>query len=185
MMVFGQPVRGRSCAACKLCCTLVPAELDDGWTKAGERCKHLRSTGCGIYAKRPMPCRVWSCRWLTDADTFGLRRPDLTHYVIDAMPDEIRLTDNETGEERKIGVMQVWVDPAFRDAWRDPALLAYIDHVAEKYGLATILRFSSYDALTLFPPSMSSDGEWHEKGGTVSTDIGFYALHPEDGRPPL
>jgi hypothetical protein len=55
----------------------------NGWKPHNVRCKHLRSKGCGIYATRPAPCRAWSCRWLMDASTSGLRRPDLAGYAID------------------------------------------------------------------------------------------------------
>ena len=29
-------------------------------------------------------------------------------------------------------------------------------------GKAALIRFSARDAITVFPPSMSSDGQWHE-----------------------
>jgi hypothetical protein len=182
--IYGLPVRGRSCASCKLCCTLVPVELDDGWSKAGEACKHLCSKGCGIYPKRPSSCRYWSCRWLFDPATLGLRRPDQVHYLIDAMPDQIRLTYDD-GEAHMIDVVQVWVDPRHRGAWRDQPLLDYLDALGRTHRMAAILRFSSTDCLVLFPPSVSADGKWHEKSGSMSTEIGNHSAHPMGGRPPL
>ena len=74
--IFGPPIRGRSCGSCKLCCTLVPVQLREGHKPSGVRCPHLTSRGCGIYATQPEPCAAWSCKWLFDEATAGLRRPD-------------------------------------------------------------------------------------------------------------
>jgi hypothetical protein len=148
--------RGRNCGACKLCCTLVPvraAELDkDG----GVKCKHVFSKGCSIYAQRPAPCRSWSCRWLFDPMTEGLRRPDRSGYIIDPQLDTI------LAEGQPMEVAQIWVDPQRRDAHRDPALRAYLEAVADKFGLVSIIRWSSTDAMILVPPSRSSEREWLE-----------------------
>jgi hypothetical protein len=35
--------------------------------------------------------------------------------------------------------------------------------------MATICRFSSSDAITVFPPPLCSDGEWHEMRGDIVT----------------
>jgi hypothetical protein len=185
LVLVGLPVRGRSCGSCTLCCTLLPAQLDDGRTKAGERCKHLCSKGCGIYPKRPGSCQTWSCRWLFDPATADLRRPDHVHYVIDSMPDQVQMTDNTTGEKHFVPVLQVWVDEKHRDAWRDPKLLDYLAMMGRKHGMATLLRFNQSDCLTVFPPALSSDGEWHEMSGTMNNTIGLYGAHPPDERPPL
>src|SRR5215471_3194906 len=120
----------RRCGGCTLCCKLLPVhhgahndvgiDLPGSWHKAaGERCRHQRSgKGCAVYRKAGFPsaCLFWNCRWLVSDDTDDLRRPDRAHYVIDVMPDFITLTDNETGEKHTIEVIQVWVDPDYRDA---------------------------------------------------------------------
>ena len=79
---------------------------------------------------------VWNCRWLVDDDTspFGLRRPDHVHYVIDVMPDFVRVTEPSSGRQEDQSVMQVWVDPQFPEAHRDPALRAYMVHIAQTRG---------------------------------------------------
>jgi hypothetical protein len=136
---------------------------------ANQRCKHQRvGRGCAVYRRpdMPMSCALWSCRWLGNADTADLSRPDRAHYVIDVMPDFIVARDDRTGETRHIEVVQVWVDPRYRDAHRDPALRAYLARRAEE-GVAALIRYSATDAFTLFAPRFFDDGLWHEVHGSV------------------
>jgi hypothetical protein len=182
----------RQCGGCTLCCKLLPMSphlyppervnetvdgmIDAGWAKpsdfagmvrewkkpAGEPCKHQRhGKGCAIYERRPFCCRTWSCRWLTGDDTADLHRPDRSRYVIDLVPDFVTLQPHDGSEPTNIQVVQIWVDPATPDAWRDHALLAYIERRG-KDGMAAIIRFDNKRAITVFPPSMSEDGQWHE-----------------------
>ena len=127
--IYGEPVRGRSCGSCTLCCTLLPVELPSGPKPANARCPHSYSKGCRIYARRPDPCRYWSCRWLFDPATAGLKRPDQSGVVIDAALDTI-LADG-----RPLDVLQIWCDPNRRDAHRDPAVRAYLADVARRTGM--------------------------------------------------
>ncbi len=159
--IYGPPVRGRSCGTCKVCCTQVPVELPDGLKPANARCRHLCSKGCRIYARRPAPCRIWSCRWLFDDATAGLRRPDQSGVVIDAMLDTI-LADGQPVE-----VVQLWCDPNRRDAHRDPGLRAYLTDVGERTGMISIVRWSSEDAIFLVPPGLNKEGEWLELGASM------------------
>jgi hypothetical protein len=133
------------------------------WEKpAGECCEHQRhGKGCTIYSERPFGCRFWNCRWLVNDDTADLRRPDRSRYVIDMVPDFITLRPNDGGEHTNIEVVQIWCDPHEPDAWRDPALLAYIERRARD-GIAALIRFDNRRAITVFAPAMSQDGEWHE-----------------------
>lgn len=162
--IFGPNVRGRNCGACKACCTLVPVELADEWKPHNVRCKHLRSSGCGIYAKRPAPCRAWSCRWLMDASTAAIRRPDLAGYAIDPSLDTI-LADGEPME-----VIQIWCDPARPDAHRDPALRAWLASMAERFGMVAVVRWGAGDGMVLAPPAFSANGEWFEHRGVMRTE---------------
>ena len=153
----------RACGTCTLCCKLVPVrELNKG---AGERCKHQRATGCRIYADRPPSCRFWSCMWLVNdinGDTVDLRRPDRSHYAIDMLPDFVVMRDDNTGAEIKVPVLQIWCDPAFPNAHRDPELRAFLIRRGRE-GIGALVRFGSQGrAIALFPPSLASDGEWHE-----------------------
>ena len=161
-------ITGRVCGGCTLCCKLLPIPIEGELKPAGERCRHARAgKGCGIYAQRPMPCRTWACRWVADRETAGMPRPDRCHYVIDIQEDYVTLAPFDGGEPFKVGVIQVWVDPAFPEAAKAPELRAYMLRMAEKYRLATIVRFDSRRAYTVFPPPIADDGQWHEMGGSV------------------
>jgi hypothetical protein len=169
----------RHCADCTLCCKLLPLKKGTDqqypemhavfgvpgmlpeWNKAaGERCQHQRHhTGCAVYDKRPLCCRMWSCRWLVNNDTADLRRPDRAGYVIDMVPDFVRL-GSEAGEIT-VQVVQVWVDPKRPGAWReDDALRAYIERRAAE-GIATLVRLNARDAIGVFAPALAGDGQWH------------------------
>ena len=167
----------RTCGGCTLCCRLLPVHHDGdmpgGWHKAaGERCRHQRTgKGCAVYRKAGFPtaCVYWNCRWLTGIDTAELRRPDRAHYVLDVVPDYVTLSADDL-TPTKIEVVQVWCDPKYPDAHKDPALRAYLARRGEE-GVAALIRYSSGDAFFLCPPAMSSDGQWHERhDGQVEPD---------------
>lgn len=170
----------RECGACTLCCKLLPvvdkATGGDieyvGSTgmdkKAGERCRHQsHGKGCAVYGTSAMPacCSFWSCRWLTGDDTADLPRPDRAHYVVDIMPDFIRVVPHDGSPATDIPVIQVWVDPAYRDAHRDPALRRYLARQAEK-GFMAVIRFNSSDGFVLAAPRFTG-GDWIEKGSSM------------------
>lgn len=149
----------RRCGECTLCCTLLPVKaLGKG---ANTRCAHQRGLGCNIYRKEGFPgeCALWNCRWLINDDAGDLQRPDRSHYVIDIVPDFVT-----TGDTRaiKIPIVQVWCDPRYPDAHRDPALRAWI---IRQRGFAALIRYNDVDALFLLPPYMSDTGDWEEIGG--------------------
>jgi hypothetical protein len=151
----------RQCGGCTLCCKLVPVE--ELGKAAGQRCTHQRhGKGCAIYEKRPWSCREWSCMWLIgveDGEPLRLRRPDHVHYVIDSVPDIVRVTNNATGEVTQLDVMQIWCDPKHPTAWEDPDLLDMLD----RQGVIGLVRFNSEKGFAIFPPSRSSTGKW-ERG---------------------
>ena len=150
---------GRRCGDCTLCCKLLPVV---GLKKlAGMRCVHQRAgKGCTIYERRPHECQWWNCRWLAGDGTEGVGRPDRVHYVVDMIPDYVhQLLPN--GERTDIPVLQIWVDPNFRDAWKTPACLAYIERMAAERRMAAIIRFGSGEAITVFAPPWAEDGQWH------------------------
>jgi hypothetical protein len=152
----------RECGTCNLCCKLLPVRaVGKG---ANEACKFQKfRKGCTVYHQPAMPpeCRLWSCRWLVNDDAGELRRPDHAHYVIDIMPDFVTAVDNETGVSRHIQVVQIWCDPGFPDAHRDPALRRWIERRAEQ-GVAAIVRFGSNEAITIIAPPLDAGGQWHE-----------------------
>lgn len=107
----------------------------------------------------PPECALWSCRWLgSNAGATG--RPDRTHYLIDVMPDFVTFTDESTGESHNVEVVQIWVDPKFPEAWRDPNLLDYLRQQGEE-ARAAMIRYSAYDAFVLLPPALGS-GQFRE-----------------------
>jgi len=170
----------RTCGACQLCCKLLPVrELSKG---AGERCRHQRfGKGCLVYHKPgfPMSCAMWSCRWLVNDDTAELSRPDRSHYVVDMVPDRIKITPPDGGDPVVLLVVQVWVDPAFPDAHRDPALRRYLERRAEQDDMAALVRYSSTRGMTLFAPIFDAQkrGEWAERESNVGP--GFKSLVEE------
>jgi hypothetical protein len=150
----------RKCGDCQLCCRLLPVRGID--KKANERCKHQKfGVGCAVYHTPEMPfeCGVWNCRWLVNDDTDDLRRPDRSHYVIDIMPDFV-----EAGGQ-PMEVIQIWVDPRYPDAHRDPALRAYLARRAFE-GKIGLIRYNSKDAFTLIAPALTTAGKWLELPGS-------------------
>jgi hypothetical protein len=158
----------RQCGECTLCCKLLP--VPDLKKLAGARCAHQRmGKGCAIYPKHPLSCEMWSCAWLVDEDAGELRRPDRSHYVVDIMPDFVTMT-YENEPSRRLPVLQIWIDPKYPDAHRDPALRAYIQRKSDETGgMAAIVRYDSANAFVIFPPTLASDGQWHEEHSGMSS----------------
>jgi hypothetical protein len=166
-MTEGEPAR--KCGECGLCCKLLPVKSLG--KPANTRCQFQRmSKGCTIYAKRPFDCQTWACRWLVDPATAGLPRPDRSHYVVDIMPDFITIDQHDGAGPVDIPVLQIWVDPAYPDAHRTPALREYMQRMAVEEGMAALVRWDSKRAVTVFAPFFSSDGQWHEREGTCRAE---------------
>jgi hypothetical protein len=147
----------RQCGDCQLCCRLLPT--DEINKPANERCPHQKSyCGCVIYPRRPMSCQLWSCRWLVEDSTKDLPRPDRSHYVIDLIPDFITMKPHDGSPPTHIEVIQVWVDPAHKDAHRAPSFRRWL----EAQGKPAIIRYDSKNGFILFPPSTNSEGGWVE-----------------------
>ncbi len=148
----------RSCGGCTLCCKLLA--VNELGKLAGQHCQHQSAAkGCKVYhdsRRMPGSCRLWNCQWIIGQLPRDLRRPDRAHYVVDMIPDYVNAVfDNET---INIPVVQVWCDPDFPNAHRDPALRAWLD--AER--TCALIRFSASYALFIAPPSVNSEGVWYE-----------------------
>jgi hypothetical protein len=157
---------GRACGDCQLCCKLVAVE--EIGKLAGERCKHQRHhKGCAVYRQRgfPISCRYWTCQWLTGEVGDDMRRPDRVHYVVDSMPDYIKT--EQDGIVTSIPVVQIWCDPGYPDAHRDPALRAWLE---AKQAVA-IVRFDYPNAVVLFPPSRMDNHQWLEKASIATSEV--------------
>lgn len=149
-------VKGRRCGSCTLCCKLMPtAEIEK---PANVRCKHQFHGGCRIYATRPHSCRFWSCLWLIGEHTAELSRPDRSRYVVDPLPDAIKVIPEPGAEPEHLPVIQIWCDPQHRDAHRDPALRRLLESM-NRIGL---VRYSESEAITIVPPAMCRERQWME-----------------------
>lgn len=164
---FNTKPNGRVCGSCQLCCKLVPVPVIE--KPAGKRCKHAHTgKGCGIYDNRPFDCRSWSCRWLADrANTEGMSRPDRAHFVVDLVPDTIKQQFHD-GTEKRISVIQIWLDPHFPEVAKQGEMRRYMAHMAEKHGYPSLVRLNSRDAYVVFPPAITHDGKWHVMSGNVT-----------------
>lgn len=153
----------RRCNDCTLCCKLMPvAEIGK---PAGTVCTQQRSKGCRVYnsPSYPRACRLWSCLWLLD-DSLSTQRPDYARYVIDPSPDFVLL------EGHPFKVVQIWVDPRFPNAHRDPVLRDWLITRWDTHQQFALVRFNSLDAMALIPPTLTSDGQWLEHRGTRTTE---------------
>lgn len=120
-----------------------------------------------------MSCKFWSCGWLICDDAGDLKRPDRAHYVIDIMPDFITVQNDYSPErpQTQVPVIQIWLDPKYPDAHRDPALRALIASRSEKDGCAALVRTGTdLSTLILFPPALTGDGQWHEREANVRVE---------------
>ena len=159
----------RRCGDCQLCCKLVPVK-SLGKT-AGRRCRYQKAgKGCTVHARLETvspSCRYWNCRWLVNDDTGAMSRPDRAHYVIDIMPDFITIRNDETGEAQHVEAVQVWLDPDYPEAERDPPLLAYLERRSHE-NKCGLLRWDNARGVVVFPPKLSADGQWHFVGSDLT-----------------
>lgn len=148
----------RECGDCTACCRLVP--VHDLGKPALQRCRFQRhGKGCTIYHQPakgfPFACGAWTCQWLAGEDIGS--RPDRAHFVVDMFPDYVTLA---APEEMTIMVIQIWADPAYPDAHRDPALRAWLER---QDGYAAVVRYGNDKAIFLAPPRMNDKRVWFEK----------------------
>lgn len=159
---------GRQCGDCQLCCKLLPIPEQELAKPANQRCKHQHvGKGCGIYKTRPLSCRSWFCRWMADPRAHDLPRPDRCHYVVDTLLDNIVATNNETANVTRVPAIQVWVDPAYPHAHRDPRLRRYLEMMAQMFGYTTLIRYSESEAFVLAAPRFSGTGKWEEIASAI------------------
>lgn len=149
----------RKCGDCQMCCKLLPVK--ELGKLANQKCQHQKfGVGCAIYHRCPRSCRLWSCQWLAGGEhSETLRRPDRGRYVVDILPEFIRVQPHDGSPETQVPVVQIWLDPKYPDAWQDTGLLTYLGERA-KQGFATLLRTGSRNAAVLIPPSMNNEGVW-------------------------
>ncbi|HEY1881366.1 MAG TPA: hypothetical protein VGG68_15675 [Caulobacteraceae bacterium] len=88
-----------------------------------------------------------------------MSRPDRVHYVIDIMPDYVTIS-SDGHEPETFEVVQIWVDPDYPDAHRDPDLRAFLERRARDR-IIGLIRWSRMKAAALIPPSLTEDGRWN------------------------
>jgi hypothetical protein len=98
------PVPGRSCGECSLCCKL--AKVDELDKPEGVWCRHCAPGrgGCTIYETRPPVCRNYFCSWILDS-RLGPEWYPLTSKMI--------LSLENSGSR-----LCVRVEPSHADVWR-------------------------------------------------------------------
>jgi hypothetical protein len=155
----------RECGSCTLCCKLLPVKTIR--KPANTRCPHQSFKGCRVYHKPekgfPWECGLWNCVWLANNEAEGLRRPDHCHYVVDIMPDYVTHQAPD-GTSVVIPVVQIWADPKYPDAHRDPALRAWL---ILRNGFCGLVRDGNDDGLLIVPPYLNDSGKWIEKGSNM------------------
>lgn len=108
----------RSCGDCSLCCKLLGiAELEK---PAGKWCPHCDpgKARCRSYDDRPMTCRTFACGWLVN-EQFGE----------EWFPARCKIVVNLNVDEDP-HVMQLYVDAARRDAWKQEPFRSGIEQLA-------------------------------------------------------
>lgn len=69
-------VAGRICGTCTACCLLPTIDTPELKKPPGVLCPHCTGTACGIYERRPQPCRTFHCLWRRIAQMPDAMRPD-------------------------------------------------------------------------------------------------------------
>lgn len=100
---MSEPVPGRSCEGCHMCCKVPPIEPLQ--KPGGVWCTNCEiGTGCLIYDTRPEPCRGFLCGYRVDASLSEAWKPSNAKFIFYADPRFARLV--------------VMADPAAPNAWR-------------------------------------------------------------------
>lgn len=112
-------IQERACGECTFCCKVLGIkELDkapDAW------CPHVKiGKGCGIYENRPQSCREFSCMWVNYKTMPEEWRPDLSKVCI---------WEPNNAE----GNIQVNVDPARPNAWKERGIDKFLQKFAGKH----------------------------------------------------
>jgi hypothetical protein len=90
MLTNENPVPGRDCGDCTICCEYLKVDIPELQKPAGTRCPNcIAGKGCAIYQTRPQLCRDWLCGWRV-ASAFGDEwRPDLSGVLVEFEDDDV------------------------------------------------------------------------------------------------
>jgi hypothetical protein len=75
------------------------------------------------------------------------------------MPDYVTIIVD--GASTNVQVVQIWIDPKYPDAHRDPALRRWLERRA-KQNILGLVRYNECEALCLLPPDWNTEGKWVE-----------------------
>lgn len=79
---------GRACGECTACCEWLRIDAPDLRKPPGVLCRHAcAGGGCSSYARRPEPCRVWSCEWRASTTVPETLRPDRCGVIVMETPE--------------------------------------------------------------------------------------------------
>ena len=90
MLTNDNPVPGRDCGDCTICCEYLKVDIPQLQKPAGMRCPNcIINKGCAIYETRPQLCRDWLSGWRV-ARAFGDEwRPDLSGVLVEFEDDDV------------------------------------------------------------------------------------------------
>ena len=84
------PLNKRQCGPCQACCVVLKIATPELHKKARMPCPHLSTSGCGVYAARPVVCQQFLCGWRLFEGLSDDWRPDLSGVLIlRNAPDEL------------------------------------------------------------------------------------------------
>jgi hypothetical protein len=108
-----------SCGDCNLCCELLGVVEYE--KPANTFCQYCPNGvgGCQNYAGRPKTCREFECGWLNSRTPVDFR-PDRIHIIV-------------TGEDKKLRVQFLHIDPRYPDAMKSPRG-AFFVRLLRQYG---------------------------------------------------
>ena len=74
-----EPLGGRSCGSCQLCCEVMSVP---DLSVTDVKCEHQCAGGCAIYQDRPELCVGFQCLWLRGVYGDLTQRPDRVGFVL-------------------------------------------------------------------------------------------------------
>ncbi|HWA89917.1 MAG TPA: hypothetical protein VG889_07770 [Rhizomicrobium sp.] len=82
------PVPGRDCGGCTVCCVALPIETAELRKLPGVACRHCGPKGCAIYETRYPVCRSYICGWRQLPELDDAWRPDRSGVLVSPMDAE-------------------------------------------------------------------------------------------------
>jgi len=82
-MTRENPVPGRDCGDCTICCEYLKVDIPELQKPAGTMCPNcIINKGCAIYETRPQLCRDWLCGWRETRVMGDEWRPDRSGILV-------------------------------------------------------------------------------------------------------